>query len=274
MLDKYSELAPAKVNLFLKILNKRQDNYYNIRSGVTFVNLFDEIKLEQSSSFKISYKGKFSPQKNYKDCIIERLFKIFSIKKPNYNFIIKKNIPIQSGLGSASSNAAAVFRILEKLKIYKVKSHEDLVILGSDVPSFFYQKDCLIQGKGDKISNLSFPKFYFLLVKPALNCDTKKMYDLVNNRDTNKNVLKDVELSNSLNYGNDFEKILNRNEPDISKVLDFLRGLEKNIISNLTGSGSCCYAAFKEQKFATQARYKFKKIFPKLWCCLVENNFR
>ena len=44
MLGKFTELAPAKINLFLKILNKRYDNYYNIRSGITFINLFDEIK--------------------------------------------------------------------------------------------------------------------------------------------------------------------------------------------------------------------------------------
>ena len=121
MQDKLVELAPAKINLFLKILNKRQDNYYNISSGITFINLFDEIEVKKSSAFKITYKGKFSPLKNYEDCIIERIFKIFSITKPNYKFIVKKNIPIQSGLGAASSNAAAVFRILEKLNIYSDK---------------------------------------------------------------------------------------------------------------------------------------------------------
>ena len=275
MLDKFTELAPAKINLFLKILNKRDDNYYNIRSGVTFINLFDEIKVEESSSFKISYLGKFSPQNNFfKDCIIQKLFNIFSIKKPNYNFIIKKNIPIQSGLGSASSDAAAVCRILEKLNIYKIRSKEDLVTLGSDVPSFFNQRDCLVRGKGDKISNLLFPKYFFLLVKPKLNCNTKKMYDLINNQDLNNNILEDTALVNKLDYGNDFEKILNQSNQEIIEVLSFLRGLKNVIFSNLTGSGSCCYAAFENKDFAVRAKSEFYKKFPKLWSYIVENNFK
>ena len=84
MKDKFIELAPAKINLFLKILNKRTDNYYNIRSGITFINLFDKITVEKSTSFKINYIGKFAPENNfYSDCILERLFETFLIKKPN-----------------------------------------------------------------------------------------------------------------------------------------------------------------------------------------------
>ncbi len=273
MQGKFIEYAPAKINLFLKILNKRKDNYYNIRTGITFVNLFDEIKVEESKSFSINYEGQFSPKNNYfKDCIIKRLFKIFDIKKPNCNFVIKKNIPIQSGLGSASSDAASVLRILERLNIYKVKSKEDLIILGSDVPSFFYQKDCLVRGKGHKISNLLFPKYFFLLVKPIANCNTKEMYSLINDKNLNYNIAEDTELINDLDSGNDFETIVNQNN-EISKVLNFLRDLEKVIFSNLTGSGSCCYAVFTTKTFATKAKNKFNKNFPNLWSSVVENNF-
>ena len=274
MLGKFTELAPAKINLFLKILNKRDDSYYNIRSGVTFINLFDEINVEESSSFNITYLGKFSPQnKSFHDCIIKKMFKIFSIKKPNYNFIIKKNIPIQSGLGSASSDAAAVFRLLEKLNIYKINSKEDLVVLGSDVPSFFNKRDCLIRGKGDKISNLQFPKYFFLLVKPNVNCNTKKMYNLVNNQDLKYNLSEDTELINEFDYGNDFENIINQTSKEIIEVLSFLRGLKKAIFSNITGSGSCCYAAFENKNHAIKAKSEFNKNFPKLWSYISENNF-
>ena len=83
MKDKFIELAPAKINLFLKIINKRTDNYYNIRSGITFINLFDEITVEKSSFFKINYIGKFAPENNfYIDCILHQLFETFQISKP------------------------------------------------------------------------------------------------------------------------------------------------------------------------------------------------
>ena len=275
MPDKYTELAPAKINLFLKVLNKRDDNYYNIRTGVTFVNLFDEINVEESSSFKVSYQGKFSPQNNFfDDCIIEKLFKIFSIKKPNYNFIIKKNIPIQSGLGSASSNVAAVLRILEKLNLYKLSSDADLVLLGSDVPLFLYMKNCLVRGKGDKISSITVPKYFFLLVKPIINHKTKEMYSLINNLDLDYNISEDTDLINDSDCGNDFEKIVNSKDKGITEILTFLRGLEKVIFANLTGSGSCCYAVFQTKNSAINAKSELNKKFPQLWNHIVENNFK
>ena len=68
----------------------------------------------------MKYIGKFAPQNNiFADCIVEKIFSKYDLIKPNYTFTIKKNIPIKSGLGSASSNAAAVIRILEKLEYNK-----------------------------------------------------------------------------------------------------------------------------------------------------------
>jgi len=105
----FNEISPAKINLFLKIIGKRDDGYHNLRSGVTLINLYDEVSAKKSSAFKVKYTGEFAPPDNsFKDCIVEKIFSKFKIVKPQYSFTIKKNIPVQSGLGSASSNAAAV----------------------------------------------------------------------------------------------------------------------------------------------------------------------
>ena len=80
MAAEFYELSPAKLNLFLKIINKREDGYHNIRSGVTLINLFDEITAEKNSEFKVSYIGDFAPLNNkYEDCIITKLFSKFNI---------------------------------------------------------------------------------------------------------------------------------------------------------------------------------------------------
>ena len=55
MLAELSELSPAKLNLFLKIINKREDGFHNIRSGITLINLYDEVFAEQSSKFEVKY---------------------------------------------------------------------------------------------------------------------------------------------------------------------------------------------------------------------------
>ena len=122
MQPSFKELSPAKLNLFLKIVSKRDDGYHNIRSGVTLINLFDEVIAEKDNKFSVKYTGEFAPKNNkFKDCIVEKIFSKLDIKKPNYAFTIKKNIPIMSGLGSASSNAASVIRILEKLNYIDLK---------------------------------------------------------------------------------------------------------------------------------------------------------
>ena len=61
MLDKIIIYAPAKINLFLRVLNKRKDGYHNIRSSITFINLFDEIEIKQSNKTTINYSGFFRP---------------------------------------------------------------------------------------------------------------------------------------------------------------------------------------------------------------------
>ena len=273
MKDKFIELAPAKINLFLKILNKTTDNYHNIRSGITFINLFDEITVEKSSFFKINYIGKFAPENNfYIDCILQRLFETFQISKPRLNFIVEKNIPVQSGLGSASSNAAAMFRILEKMNIYKIEDIRDTRILGSDIPLFLNQKDCLIRGTGEKITNKVYPKYYFLLVKPNSNCSTKEIYNLIKNRDLDYNVENDYEEINEFDIGNDFEKFIIRINEEVTQILNFFKDLEYVIFSRMTGTGSCCYAAFNKKNEAENAQKIFVKKFPLLWTLITENN--
>tara|TARA_Y100001970_G_C14157557_1_gene816479 strand:- start:638 stop:1474 length:837 start_codon:yes stop_codon:yes gene_type:complete len=273
MKDSFTELAPAKINLFLKILNKRNDSYHNIRSGITLINLVDEIFIEKSSFFNINYIGKFAPKNNkYTDCIINKLFNTFKISKPKYNFTIKKNIPTGSGLGSASTNAAAVFRILNKINLYKLNKFEDAKILGSDIPLFLNDNDCLIRGVGEKITNKTFPKYYFLLVKPKLKLQTKKMYSLININKLNYKIELDNEEINEFDKGNDFEEIAKTQNKDIISIFKFLKNLNNLVFYSLTGSGSCCYAAFKKKQHAIDAQIKFKTKFPYLWSSMAENN--
>ena len=87
----FTELSPAKLNLFLKIINKRNDGYHNLRSGVTLIDIFDEVIAKKDSKFSVKYIGEFSPANNkFNDCIVEKIFLKFNIPKPNYSFIIKK----------------------------------------------------------------------------------------------------------------------------------------------------------------------------------------
>ena len=273
MPSKFKELAPAKLNLFLKIVSKRNDKYHNIRSGVTLINLFDEVIAEEDSKFDVKYIGEFAPHNRaFEDCIVKKIFTNFNLEKPNYVFTIKKNTPVMSGLGSASSNAAAVLRILHKLSYIDLKK-KNFAEIGADVPFFINNHDSLIREIGNVIIRQSFPKYYFLLIKPNQNCSTKDMYNNIVMEKLNYDSYNDINEINEEDNGNDFELFLPKQSYEMNNLLKFMKSLPNTIFSRLTGSGSCIFSAFESKNNAEQALLIFKDRFPLLWSKVVENNF-
>ena len=279
MKDKEVILAPAKLNIFLKVLGRRSDGYHIIRSGLVFINLFDKIEIEKSSENIVIYDGPYKPiNNNYEDCIILKTLDFLDIKK-KYNFKIKitKNIPVQGGLGSASTNAAAVIQGLSNMNLIKQKHYKHYALLGSDVPFFLYKKNCLLTGIGDILNSQYFPKYYFLLVKPNFNCSTKEMYISLGFKKGSYDQKNENNMSNLLNFnendfGNDFEPVVAKFKIEILDFLDTLEGLENAIFARMSGSGSCCYAVFERKEEAIKANKVFKSIYPNLWSSIVENN--
>ena len=276
MQDKIIIKAPAKINLFLYVLNRREDGYHNIKSGITFINLFDEVCIKKNNSMIIQYSGTFKPAHDFfEDCIIKKTLKFLNLdNKVNLEINIKKNIPMQAGLGSASSNAAALIKGLEKLEIIEMNDNYKFYSkLGADIPVFLYGKNALVEGIGEEIFQHEFPKYFFLLVKPETGLSTNKMYDKISRNlqdddipNHNNNILNDDD------QGNDFEDIAIRENEEINQILKYLSDSEKCIIAQMTGSGSCCFAAYEKQEYANKAQMNFNKNFPKLWSFVGENN--
>ena len=275
MLDKIKLQAPAKINLFLRVLNKRVDGYHNIRTGITFINLYDEVNIKKNNVMSINYYGNFKPSSgSYEDCIITKILKFLEVKV-NLNISIKKNIPVQAGLGSASTNAATLIKGLERLKIIKsIDNYKSYSFLGADIPVFLYGKDSLVQGKGEIITDYHFPKYFFLVVKPTVNISTEQMYKKISKKITNvnnNNIIKENFIIDN-DFGNDFESIAIKENNEIDNLLKFLSNRKGCIFARITGSGSCCFAAFNKIKYANESQIKLKYNFPKLWSFVGENN--
>ena len=275
-MDSVKIFSPAKINLFLKILGRRQDGYHIIRSGITFVNLFDQIDIKISDKTLIQYGGLFKPNKgNYEDCIISKTLKFLHLNK-NYNFNIKvtKNIPVQGGLGSSSTNAAGLIQGLELMKIINRRKPKDYVSLGADIPSFLFKKNCLVTGIGEMLYSYSFSKYYFLLIKPSFNNSTKDMYDKLGYESGSYSPPFDFEefKINDEDTGNDFEKFILGKNKEIKNIVNLLEDLDGVVFSRMTGSGSCWYAVFENKDQVMKANDVFKSNFPDLWSCVCENN--
>ena len=266
--------APAKLNIFLKVLSKRDDGYHNIRTGITFINLYDTIEIEQSNSLSIKYTGNFSPKNGYySDCIILRTMNFLNKKNDlSLNIKIQKNIPVEGGLGSASTNAASLILTLEEMNLIKKEDPKTYAILGADIPCFLFKKNCLTLGIGDIVVPQIYPKYYFLLVKPNFNNSTKNMYSLLDFNSLSKEITTDDFKINDEDFGNDFEKIVLEQNKKFSQIMEFLDNLDFCIFSRMTGTGSCCYAVFEKKEQAVSANKIFKINFKNLWSCVCENN--
>jgi len=269
--------APAKLNLFLHIIGQNSNGYHNIRTGITFLNLYDEINISLSDINNLSYNGPFKPSSSiYKNDIIHKVLSNVSMEKERKVKIkITKNIPWQAGLGSASTDAASLLKGLHALGLIKNIDSRLLNKIGTDVPVCYYCQNCLVTGIGDRIStDVQFSKYFFLLVKPSVHLSTSMMYQKV------KKYLKfekkhTKELYSTLikedDKGNDFEKIIKKEYKEISELLIYLSHLDGVIFSRMTGSGSCCYAAFEKKEIAKKALEITSKKYNNYWIYLAKN---
>ncbi|MBI4652407.1 4-(cytidine 5'-diphospho)-2-C-methyl-D-erythritol kinase [Candidatus Desantisbacteria bacterium] len=262
--------AYAKVNLFLKIKEKRTDGYHEIESIMQKLDLHDVISLEINSTGIIEILN--SGGSNSIDIpwdetnLVFKAAKIFkeTLKiKDGCIIKIKKGIPASAGLGGGSSDAAAT--LIGVNRLWNTNLPKEILAqmgekIGSDVPFFLYRGTALVTGKGEKVFSLpSLPKIWFILIKPPKGVSTRWAYenfDLINDTPEQKDI---NEIINCLKKGNeekifkmlynDMERVVFKYYPELKDIKDFLLGSgAQNAL--LSGSGSTIFGICKNKKDA------------------------
>jgi 4-diphosphocytidyl-2-C-methyl-D-erythritol kinase len=180
--ERMKTVAPAKINWTLEVLGRRDDGYHEIRSVMQTIDLCDEVWAERSDEARFeTTAGKALPE----DDLIVRATRALEkrIGRPlTARIRVQKRIPLASGLGGGSSDAAAVLRLLSQLHELGL-SNEDLAAagaeVGSDVPFFVVGGTALAEGRGEKVTPLPevSPAWVVLLVPPnAPREKTASMY--------------------------------------------------------------------------------------------------
>ncbi|MDI6759123.1 MAG: 4-(cytidine 5'-diphospho)-2-C-methyl-D-erythritol kinase, partial [Candidatus Omnitrophota bacterium] len=186
LLQRLTILSYAKLNLYLKVRNRRKDNFHNIETLFERISLADRINLKSRPDKKIRIicSNPLMPKDNSNLCyraaeIFKKKFKIDT----GVDIQIIKRIPIGAGLGGGSSNAASVILGLNKLWGLKLSVRALARLagrIGSDVPFFIYNTSfALAYGRGDKIrplNNLNRIKLWHVLVVPGLKVSTPFIY--------------------------------------------------------------------------------------------------
>ena len=257
----------AKVNVGLKILNKRPDGYHNISTIFQEIDLYDELIVSKNISgcqFSSNVNWLHNDQNNL--CVIayNHMKDLYDIK--GIDIILTKNISRGSGLGSGSSNAAAVLKSINKIYDLNV-SDDDLIEIGSkigaDVPFFIKGGTQIGEGIGEKLIGLkSVIKGRYLIIIPGPTIDTKWAYS------HSKNILdngslptkfsdllseKIINLDTIKFFENDFESVVFPTYPEIGAIKKDLFALGAKFAS-LSGSGSTVFGIFDDN-------VKIKKAF-------------
>ena len=292
--------APAKVNLFLKVLNKRRDSYHNILTVFERISLADHIKISKSQCGIAITTDKFvtrEPKDNiaYKaaDLILN-----YANSKRGVQIRIKKRIPMAAGLGGGSSDGAAVLVGMNRLFDIGLNKKELMRLakrLGSDVPFFVLDTPFAIgKGRGEKLVSIkSKAIFWHLIIYPGFKLSTKDIYkaldevraqskDLTLRRSSGSSgehlpnhltsslyddkihrLLEDSARLDTLRamMHNDLEYIAISKRPVIGKIVERLADiLDTNV--KLSGSGPSVFCLYKTRKEAARAKRKLMSSIP------------
>ena len=260
--------SPAKVNLLLKVLSKREDGYHNIVSIVAPISLYDMIHVEELSNHEVIITDDKNclPQGN-----ANTIYRAAMLLKEKHRvgtglrIHVEKRIPIGSGLGGPSSDAASVLKGLSEMWGLNIGSEEMMDIgkrIGADVPLFLYGKPCVVRGIGEKVSPVRLPRIWFLVIYPDTVLSTRDVYGglrIVLTKDEN-----DIKLRENFEsvhdvadiLENDLEKVAILMCPKIEMLKDRLIGAGASG-ALMSGSGSSVFGIFEREEQVRKAALSF-----------------
>ena len=265
----------AKINLSLNLIKRLSNNYHSIESLITFVQIFDEIKIKtlNKKEHKISFSGKFSKGIGKRNTVYKLLKLLEKKKKINKKFEIniKKNIPQKSGMGGGSMNAASILSYFMKKRILNIsnKKAKDLAYkVGSDVVLGLEKKNSILF-KNKKIGRLNKKiDFHVLIVMANEGCSTKYIFSKVKkySKPLYFNINKRFFDTNYLiQSNNDLENVVFKKYSKIKNLKYFLSSLPNIVFTRMTGSGSAIVAYFKSKKAVNNAARIFRRKYKNYW---------
>lgn len=275
--------APAKVNLYLHVTGKRSDGYHLLDSLAAFpADIYDDIIIEPSDHFSLIINGPFAALLGAEDLKTNLVTKAALAaasetgRDPHVHITLTKNIPLGSGLGGGSADAAAVVKGLEQLwntPLPEEAREQILLQLGADVPVCYAGHACRFQGIGEKISGpVQLPPLFILVIWPGQSSFTRDVFA----RYEHHAIPALPERLPDLRSQDDFLAFLTAAQnslqkpaeslcPSIGEVHDFIQSRQGCLFTRMTGSGASVFGLFESQELCRSAENEAKQAHPGWW---------
>jgi 4-diphosphocytidyl-2-C-methyl-D-erythritol kinase len=271
--------APAKINLSLKILSRREDGFHEIETLIAPVSLHDEIKIDKIDIGKgIEFRCDDPSVPLHQDNLVVRAAKsFFAAAKltPAVSIDLKKKIPHGAGLGGGSSDAAATLLALNRFFETKL-SREELAKLGSeigsDVPFFIFESAATCRGRGELVTPVQLPaQLSILLLKPDFVVATAGAYSRWHDSREIPGVTYSAQEFAGQTFVNDLERPVFEKFVFLAQLKMWLLKQPEVGATLMSGSGSTIFAVLRDgQDTEAIAERTRDQLDPELWTCACE----
>jgi len=251
-------LAPAKLNLFLHILGRRQDGYHELQTLFQLLDFGDHMAFEASNdgilSLHLSSSGNTETDTPLDNNLVTRAAALLRLEAGNpllgASISLNKRLPSGAGLGGGSSNAATCLVALNRLWELTLSTDQLCEIgvkLGADVPVFIRGKSAWAEGIGERLSPVKLGDSWYLVVSPKCSVSTAAIF-CHEHLTRNSQAIKMADfLAGSAR--NDCESVTRKLHPEVDQAFDILAQFAD---FRMTGTGSSLFARFENEAAATK----------------------
>ena len=268
--------APAKINLSLKILGRRNDGFHELDTLIAPISLYDEIRIDKRRLGKgIEFRCDDSSIPQGDENLAVRAAKAFfdtTKIEPALSIELKKKIPHGAGLGGGSSDAASVLLALNDT--FETKQSREALAemaepLGSDVPFFLFQSAAVCKGHGEIVMPVKLQRqFSILLLKPAFAVSTPWAYSRWQHSREILGIRYQAKEFVGQTFANDLERPVFEKFVFLAQLKMWLLSQSEVGASLMSGSGSTVFALVRENADADSVATRAKaKLDPELWTC-------
>jgi 4-diphosphocytidyl-2-C-methyl-D-erythritol kinase len=269
------ELAHAKINIFLRVLHRRDDGFHEIDTLIAPITLYDSLKIELASQFEFRCDEPSLANNDNLVVLAARAFFAETNREPRVRLTLRKEIPHGAGLGGGSSDAAATLRGLNRFFDTEL-SNEALsglaAKLGSDVSFFLNETAATCRGRGEIVTPASLPApLNLLLLKPEFGVPSAWAYSRWQATRELARTINEPQQFAGITMVNDLERAVFEKFVFLAQMKSWLLQQSEVDAALMSGSGSTIFAVMRPGTdcAAIAARAK-DQLDPNLWICVCE----
>ncbi|EGY51777.1 4-(cytidine 5'-diphospho)-2-C-methyl-D-erythritol kinase [Neisseria shayeganii] len=243
--------APAKLNLDLRIVGRRADGYHLLESIFRLVDLCDTVHLLPRPDGQIQLHTPADGVLPQQDLTYRAaaLLQQASGSRQGADIWLEKRIPMGGGMGGGSSDAATVLMALNRLWQCGLSAEQLMPLglqLGADVPFFIFGRNAFVRGIGEKLSEITLPAQWYVVVKPSVHVSTAVIFSHPGlTRDSEPSIMPSFQSLQP--FRNDMQAVVLKEYTEVKQVFELMRLYGTPL---MTGSGACIFLSFAEQKTA------------------------